>query len=276
MPARRHFFDLFRSIDVGFKVVGTGSVGLRDYVVLFEGNGPRDPMFLQIKQEVASAYAKYLPGDTAESVADENQGGARRRDRWQFSQCRICCWAGRESALTIIWPGNSTIIRGRHRSADAAWKRPEATWLWSPASCWRGGMRGRAMRARFEDTAGRVRRWRGRSWVSRWSTPIRNPNWTIRRYTAAVKKGEIRGRESFGPVAAAGKSPYEQKPAKEQSARVASTTSTKFAYMKWPSAISSAMHGKRFLRHWNRASIHPAPGGNDIPRHHVGKRQRPR
>ena len=65
---------LFRSIDVGFKVVGTGSVGLRDYVVLFEGNGPGDPMFLQIKQEVASAYAKYLPGDVEESVADETQG----------------------------------------------------------------------------------------------------------------------------------------------------------------------------------------------------------
>ena len=46
---RQHFFDLFGSIDVGFKVVGTGSVGLRDYVVLFEGNGPGDPMFLQIK-----------------------------------------------------------------------------------------------------------------------------------------------------------------------------------------------------------------------------------
>jgi uncharacterized protein (DUF2252 family) len=61
-PERRHLFDLFRGIDVGFKVVGTGSVGLRDYVVLFEGNGPRDPMFLQIKQEVASAYAKFLPG----------------------------------------------------------------------------------------------------------------------------------------------------------------------------------------------------------------------
>jgi len=56
-----YLFDLFRSIDVGFKVVGTGSVGLRDYVVLFEGNGARDPMFLQVKQEVASVYAKFLP-----------------------------------------------------------------------------------------------------------------------------------------------------------------------------------------------------------------------
>jgi uncharacterized protein (DUF2252 family) len=68
-PERRHLFDLFRSVDVGFKVVGTGSVGLRDYVVLFEGNGPQDPMFLQIKQEVASAYSKYLP-----EAAGQHQG----------------------------------------------------------------------------------------------------------------------------------------------------------------------------------------------------------
>jgi uncharacterized protein (DUF2252 family) len=54
-------FYLFRSIDIGFKVVVTGSVGLRDYVVLFEGNGPRDAMFLQIKQEAPSAYAKAMP-----------------------------------------------------------------------------------------------------------------------------------------------------------------------------------------------------------------------
>jgi uncharacterized protein (DUF2252 family) len=66
---RRNLFDLFRGIDVGFKVVGTGSVGLRDYVVLFEGNSPRDPMFLQVKQEAASAYAKFLPGAT-----DQHQG----------------------------------------------------------------------------------------------------------------------------------------------------------------------------------------------------------
>jgi uncharacterized protein (DUF2252 family) len=57
----RHLFDFYRPIDVGFKVVGTGSVGLRDYVVLLEGNGPRDPLFLQIKQEVMSAYAAHVP-----------------------------------------------------------------------------------------------------------------------------------------------------------------------------------------------------------------------
>ncbi|HEX4166025.1 MAG TPA: DUF2252 domain-containing protein [Bryobacteraceae bacterium] len=59
-PERLHLFHFFHPLDVGFKVVGTGSVGLRDYVVLMEGNGKSDPLFLQIKQEVASAYAPYL------------------------------------------------------------------------------------------------------------------------------------------------------------------------------------------------------------------------
>jgi uncharacterized protein (DUF2252 family) len=57
---RLHWFEFFRPLDVAFKVVGTGSVGLRDYVVLMQGNGGKDPLFLQIKQEVASAYAPYL------------------------------------------------------------------------------------------------------------------------------------------------------------------------------------------------------------------------
>ena len=62
-PERRHFLAQYRPVDVAFKVVGTGSVGLRDYVVLMEGNGAKDPLFLQIKEEVASGYAPYVsPG----------------------------------------------------------------------------------------------------------------------------------------------------------------------------------------------------------------------
>ncbi|MGO9325659.1 MAG: DUF2252 domain-containing protein [Terracidiphilus sp.] len=60
-PQRQHLLDFYRPIDVAFKVVGTGSVGLRDYCIYMEGNGPGDPLFLQIKEEVASAYAQYLP-----------------------------------------------------------------------------------------------------------------------------------------------------------------------------------------------------------------------
>ncbi len=62
-PDRLHLLDFFRPLDVAFKIVGTGSVGLRDYVVLLEGNGPDDALFLQFKQEVPSAYAAFLPSE---------------------------------------------------------------------------------------------------------------------------------------------------------------------------------------------------------------------
>ena len=64
LPERRRFLAQYRVLDVAFKVVGTGSVGLRDYCVYLEGNGRRDPLFLQIKEEALSAYAPYV-GRTA-------------------------------------------------------------------------------------------------------------------------------------------------------------------------------------------------------------------
>ena len=59
-PERQKFFLQYRPVDVAFKVVGTGSIGLRDYCIYMVGNGPKDPLFIQIKEEVASAYAPYL------------------------------------------------------------------------------------------------------------------------------------------------------------------------------------------------------------------------
>ena len=66
LPEHRHLFTQFRPLAVAFKVVGTGSVGLRDYCVYLEGNGSsevkevKDPLFLQIKEEAHSAWAPYL------------------------------------------------------------------------------------------------------------------------------------------------------------------------------------------------------------------------
>jgi uncharacterized protein (DUF2252 family) len=79
-PDRHHLFSLFRPIDVAFKIVGTGSIGLRDYIVLFEGNGLRDPLFLQIKQEVASAYAPFLAGASFVTAAPGHHQGRRVAD----------------------------------------------------------------------------------------------------------------------------------------------------------------------------------------------------
>ena len=60
-PEHRHFFERFQPVDITFKVVGTGSVGMRDYIVYLEGNGAADPLFLQIKQELPSCWSPYLP-----------------------------------------------------------------------------------------------------------------------------------------------------------------------------------------------------------------------
>ena len=69
-PERQHFLKQYVPRDVAFKVVGTGSVGLRDYVIYCEGlsrEGGTDPLFLQIKEETRSAYAAYLPDNAVHS-----------------------------------------------------------------------------------------------------------------------------------------------------------------------------------------------------------------
>ena len=71
LPERQHLLAKFRPVAVAFKVVGTGSIGMRDYCVYLEGNGPSDPLFLQIKQETASALSPYLP---VPAHAPRNQG----------------------------------------------------------------------------------------------------------------------------------------------------------------------------------------------------------
>jgi len=61
-PARRLVLDAYRPVDVAFKIVGTGSVGTRDYAVLLFGASEEDPLFLQVKEALASCYAPYLRG----------------------------------------------------------------------------------------------------------------------------------------------------------------------------------------------------------------------
>jgi uncharacterized protein (DUF2252 family) len=65
LPERRHLLDQYKPEDAAFKVVGTGSVGLRDYVVYLTGNGAEDPLFLQLKEEPDSAYMRYLKAKPA-------------------------------------------------------------------------------------------------------------------------------------------------------------------------------------------------------------------
>ncbi len=60
LPERRHFFSQYHPVDVSFRVVGTGSVGVHDYIVLMFAGSTDDPLFMQIKEEIPSAYAHYV------------------------------------------------------------------------------------------------------------------------------------------------------------------------------------------------------------------------
>ncbi len=70
LPERRHFFNHYQVEDVAFRVVGTGSIGARDYIALMLAGAAEDPLFLQVKEELLSAWAPYLP----EARVPENQG----------------------------------------------------------------------------------------------------------------------------------------------------------------------------------------------------------
>jgi uncharacterized protein (DUF2252 family) len=66
---RRTLFDRFTEADVVRQVVGVGSVGMRVYLVLFEGRGGTDPLFLQFKQAGTSAYEAHT-----RPAAQDNHG----------------------------------------------------------------------------------------------------------------------------------------------------------------------------------------------------------
>jgi uncharacterized protein (DUF2252 family) len=58
--SRRNLIARFAVQDVAFRIVGTGSVGLRSYVALLHGNHD-EVLVLQLKQANPSALAPYLP-----------------------------------------------------------------------------------------------------------------------------------------------------------------------------------------------------------------------
>jgi len=58
-PGPRQMLDRYVAADVAFKVVGTGSVGVEVYLVLLYGNGPGDPLFLQLKEEDATCWRPF-------------------------------------------------------------------------------------------------------------------------------------------------------------------------------------------------------------------------
>jgi uncharacterized protein (DUF2252 family) len=99
-PQRQHLLSFYRPVDVAFKVVGTGSVGLRDYCIHFEGNGLGDPLFLQIKEEAPSAYADYLPD--AHPVPHNGQRAAEGQKAMQMQSDPFLGWTNIGSRQYLV------------------------------------------------------------------------------------------------------------------------------------------------------------------------------
>jgi uncharacterized protein (DUF2252 family) len=74
--SRRTLIARYRVSDVAFRVVGTGSVGLRSYVALLHGNENED-LVLQLKEARPSALTPYLRIDTAEHEGKRIVHGTR-------------------------------------------------------------------------------------------------------------------------------------------------------------------------------------------------------
>jgi len=97
---RQLVFDAFRPVDVAFKVVGTGSVGTRDYVVLMFGNSLKDPLFIQIKEALPSCYEQYLPG--AGSPSHCGQRVAQGQQRTQTVSDPFLGWTSIEGRHYLV------------------------------------------------------------------------------------------------------------------------------------------------------------------------------
>jgi uncharacterized protein (DUF2252 family) len=89
-PDRQLALDAYRPVDVAFKVVGTGSVGTRDYVALLFGTGPSDPLILQVKEELPSCYHAHLPGIAP--FAHQGQRVAEGQHRMQSATDPFLGW----------------------------------------------------------------------------------------------------------------------------------------------------------------------------------------
>ena len=99
LPEREHLFSQFKPVDAAFKVVGTGSVGMHAYCVYLQGNGPSDPMFLQIKEEAPSCYAQYLP---APREKQQGRRAARGQRAMQLQSDPLLGWTRMEGRDYLV------------------------------------------------------------------------------------------------------------------------------------------------------------------------------
>ena len=74
---RRHLLEQFEIVDMARKVVGVGSVGTREFIVLLQGRDEQDPLFLQVKEATRSVLEDHLPGSRFRNPGERVVQGQR-------------------------------------------------------------------------------------------------------------------------------------------------------------------------------------------------------
>ncbi len=115
---RQQVLDAYRVVDVAFKVVGTGSVGTRDYIVLLLGSRADDSLFLQIKEELPSCYVPYLR--QAPPFPHQGRRVAEGQRRLQTATDPFVGWTSIGSGDYLVRERTSPITRW---SAARSWPR---------------------------------------------------------------------------------------------------------------------------------------------------------
>jgi len=117
---RLQVLDGYRPWDVAFKVVGTGSVGVDVFVVLLYGNGPRDPLLLQVKEQDASCWTPTLPGQTVTSGVDDGRRSAEAQLRTQTVTDPFLGWTqiGEKGFVVRQWSDHKGAVKIAELSSE--------------------------------------------------------------------------------------------------------------------------------------------------------------
>lgn len=77
LPDRHELLTRFEVVDMALKVVGVGSVGTRCFLVLLRGRDHGEPLFLQVKEAMASVLEDHLPASEFENAGERVVTGQR-------------------------------------------------------------------------------------------------------------------------------------------------------------------------------------------------------
>jgi uncharacterized protein (DUF2252 family) len=97
---RQLVFDAYRPAAVAFKVAGTGSVALRNYVILCLGCTLNDAVFLQVKEAQQACAAPYLANVTV--PANQGRRVAEGQHRMQTASDPLLGWTAISSRNFLV------------------------------------------------------------------------------------------------------------------------------------------------------------------------------